>query len=176
MMQTFCVHYICITCVLTILFTLWVTLPFSCFRRLWLAQSSHHRRPLHLHRLGPPACPCPLTYNKQGESLVCSIYSTLKYKRKFFILIFVLINLRVYLICWICESAACYSAWVSTHSHALFEMRGKPGCGKISLTIWTHALALLLQGRHTRSGRNSLTEYVHSCKGNWGGFEKLDFS
>ena len=100
------------------------------------------------------------------------IYSTLKYKRKFFILIFVLINLRVYLICWICESAACYSAWVSTHSHALFEMRGKPGCGKISLTIWTHALALLLQGRHTRSGRHSLTEYVHSCKGNWDGFKK----
>ena len=56
-------------------------------------------------------------------------------------------------------------------------MRGKPGCGKISLTIWTHALALLLQGRHTRSGRNSLTEYVHSCKGNWDGFKKkLDFS
>ena len=56
-------------------------------------------------------------------------------------------------------------------------MRGKPGCGKISLTIWTHALALLLQGRHTRSGRHSLTEYVHSCKGNWDGFKKkLGFS
>ena len=86
----------------TTLFTLGVILPFFCFRRLWLAQSSHHRRPLHLHRLGPPACPCPLTYNKQGESLVCSVYSPLKYKRKFFILIFVLINLRIpYLLNWL---------------------------------------------------------------------------